>query len=169
MFLSSVIFGGDPSLAVAPLTPSPPPAPPVSGCGQSLVVVAGGGRDLAWSPLRIASELKAHSQGRLVQRLFQGGARGADRAIDAAAHRLGWLVEVIPADWRRYGRGAGPIRNRQLLSRACEQASAHPLLAPAGVLVIAFPGHSGTASLIAQAEHLKDRSPLSIELVRIQP
>ncbi|MEB3301949.1 MAG: hypothetical protein VKN56_08270, partial [Cyanobacteriota bacterium] len=61
-----------------------------------MIIVAGGGRSLDWSPLRIAAALQAQAGGRLVHRLFHGGARGADQAIAAAAAQLGWPAEEIP-------------------------------------------------------------------------
>lgn len=155
----------------ADAAPSPPLCllPAVRTHGRSLVVVAGGGRDLDWSPTRVAIALKAHTRGLYVHRLFHGGARGADQAIDAAAHRLGWVVEVLRPDWDRYGLGAGPVRNGQLLRSACELAAAAPCGAPAGVLVLAFPGHRGTASLLDQARKLQARCSLPIEVISVDP
>lgn len=60
------------------LLPDPPhrsPAPR-SHC-RALVVVAGGGRDLDWSPLTIAAAISSAAAGRLVQLLLCDGARGA--------------------------------------------------------------------------------------------
>jgi hypothetical protein len=156
--------------------PEPPLCllPAVSSCDgpspsiiRALIIVAGGGRSLDWSPLRIAAELQALVAGRLVHRLFHGGARGADQAIASAASQLGWPIEVIPAEWARYGVAAGPIRNGQMLRRACELAAAQPLATPAAVAVIAFPGAQGTASLLAQAKKLQARSPLPLEITQI--
>ena len=42
---------------------------------RSLVIAAGGGRDLAWPHQRVAAELLARSGGRLVHLLLHGGAR----------------------------------------------------------------------------------------------
>ena len=69
---------------------------PGSGPARSLVIAAGGGRDLAWPHQRVAAELLARSGGRSVQRLFHGGARGADAAIARAAHQLGWPTLTLP-------------------------------------------------------------------------
>ena len=167
-------------VSLHPGAASAAPQPPLAGLqssagphGQScsifraLIIVAGGGRSLDWSPLRIAAELQALVAGRLVHRLFHGGARGADQAIAAAASQLGWPVEEIPAEWARYGVAAGPIRNGQMLRRACELAAAQPLATPAAVAVIAFPGAQGTASLLAQAKKLQARSPLPLEITQI--
>lgn len=156
--------------------PEPPLCllPAVSSCGGSspsivraLIIVAGGGRSLDWSPLRIAAALQARAAGRLVHRLFHGGARGADQAIAAAAAQLGWSAEEIPAQWSRYGVAAGPIRNAQMLRRAIELAAAQPLAMPTAVAVIAFPGAQGTASLLAKAKKLQGRSSLPLEITQI--
>jgi hypothetical protein len=94
--------------------------------------------------------------GRPVHLLLHGDARGADQSIDQAARRLGWAVKAMPADWQRHGRAAGPIRNRQLLRRAL--LAAQGLSAPgypASVLVVAFPGGRGTASLVQLAREMQ--------------
>ncbi len=49
--------------------------------------------------------------------VIHGGCRGADRIGGAVAESLGISVEVFPARWERYGRGAGPIRNEQMLDQ----------------------------------------------------
>src|SRR5690606_31819253 len=46
--------------------------------------------------------------------LVHGGARGADRMAAYVARELGWHVVAYPADWRRHGRAAGPIRNQEM-------------------------------------------------------
>jgi hypothetical protein len=134
------------------------------GRGQ-LVIVAGGGRDLTWPSELIASYLLSASRGRLVQSLFHGGARGADQAIASAADQLGWPQIACPAAWQQHGRAAGPIRNRQMLERSLDLASALPL--GAGLLVIGFPGSRGTASLLDQAHRLSRRSAIPIEVIQI--
>lgn len=49
-------------------------------------------------------------------RIIHGGCRkGADSIADAAARQLALSVTVFPANWGKYGRAAGPIRNRQML------------------------------------------------------
>jgi len=47
--------------------------------------------------------------------VVDGAARGADSLGHAAALELGLQTERFPANWTRYGRGAGPIRNQQML------------------------------------------------------
>lgn len=41
-----------------------------------------------------------------------GGCRGADMLGERYAMENGFEIERIPADWKRYGRAAGPKRNR---------------------------------------------------------
>jgi hypothetical protein len=136
------------------------------GSGQ-LVIVAGGGRDLTWPSELIATHLLQASSGRIVQALLHGAARGADQAIASAADQLGWPQIACPAAWRDHGRAAGPIRNRQMLERSIDLVAALPL--GAALLVIAFPGSRGTASLVDQAHRLSRRSAIPIEVLEIAP
>lgn len=43
------------------------------------------------------------------------GTLGLDRMAGRIAAELGFEVIAYPADWRRYGRAAGPIRNARML------------------------------------------------------
>jgi hypothetical protein len=138
---------------------------PLGDGSAPLVIVAGGGRALDWPADRVAAALLQATAGRPVALLLHGGARGADRLIEHAARSLVWPVEVIPAEWGRYGRAAGPLRNGLLLRRALEVATP----AQGSVLVVAFPGASGTASLVRQARHLIAADGEPIALVEIQP
>ena len=143
---------------------------PRSGSAHSLVIAAGGGRDLAWPHQRVAAELLARTGGRLLHSLHHGGVRGADAAIGRAAHQLGWSSLVMPAQWQRHGRAAGPIRNRELLEQAVARAVAHTSPGSiASVLVVAFPGGAGTASLVQQARRLAARSPVPISVAQVSP
>ncbi|MCT0227969.1 DUF2493 domain-containing protein [Synechococcus sp. CS-1331] len=143
---------------------------PAIGPSRSLVIAAGGGRDLAWPQQRIAAELLARSGGRLVHLLLHGGARGADSAIGRAAQQLGWSALVMPAQWQLHGRAAGPIRNRKLLEQAIARAVAHTFPGSiASVLVVAFPGGAGTASLVQQARRMASRSPVPISVAEVSP
>ena len=71
----------------------------------------------------------------------------------------------LVAAWQQHGRAAGPIRNRQMLERSLDLAAALPL--GAGLLVVAFPGSRGTASLVDQARGLSRRSAIPIEVIEI--
>ena len=137
---------------------------------RSLVIAAGGGRDLAWPQQRVAAELLARSGGRLVHLVLHGGARGADAAIGCAAQQLGWSALVMPAQWQLHGRAAGPIRNRALLEQAVARAVARSSSSClTSVLVVAFPGGAGTASLVREARRMASRSPVPIAVVEVSP
>ena len=65
--------------------------------------------------------------------------RGADRLADAWCARRQVPVIRVPARWSALGRRAGAVRNQQMLE----------LYRPA--LLVAFPGHLGTADLVLRA------------------
>lgn len=47
--------------------------------------------------------------------IIEGEAKGADKMSRQIAEELGINVMPFPADWQKYGRAAGPIRNAQQL------------------------------------------------------
>lgn len=47
--------------------------------------------------------------------VIHGGARGADRMAAKYAYALGFKVRVFKADWDRFGRVAGFLRNQAML------------------------------------------------------
>lgn len=57
----------------------------------------------------------AHNNHNLV--IIEGDAKGADKLAGAWADDAGPYVshECYPANWDKYGKGAGPIRNKQML------------------------------------------------------
>ena len=69
--------------------------------------------------------------------VVSGGARGADRFGELWGRSRGIHVRVFPADWERYGRRAGPLRNIQM----AEYADG----------VVLFPGGTGTAHMARTA------------------
>jgi hypothetical protein len=81
-----------------------------------------------------------------------GGARGADDVGRRVAADLQIDHEVYPAKWKQYGRSAGPIRNKVMLSRL-EQLRQLP-----GYTVRALAYHDkieeskGTANMVALLE-----------------
>jgi hypothetical protein len=68
--------------------------------------------------------------------LCHGGVLGADSMAGEHAKRRGWSVRVFHADWRKHGKAAGPIRNRQMLAEFKPD------------IVVAFPGGRGTADMV---------------------
>jgi hypothetical protein len=47
--------------------------------------------------------------------LIEGGATGADSLAKDCAIQIGIPYKEFPADWNKYGKRAGPIRNKQML------------------------------------------------------
>ena len=72
--------------------------------------------------------------------VIEGDARGADRIAGYWARKNGVDNLKFRADWKKHGRAAGPIRNRQMLREGKPD------------LVIAFPGGVGTADMVKIAE-----------------
>jgi len=71
--------------------------------------------------------------------IIHGGARGADKCADEWAVVNWCRFQEYPADWVKYGKAAGFIRNKQMLVEGKPD------------LVIAFPGGRGTAMMVKLA------------------
>lgn len=72
--------------------------------------------------------------------IIQGDARGADGLAREWAKKHMIKCENFPAEWDKYGKRAGYIRNVQMLNEGKPD------------LVIAFPGGKGTAMMVNLAE-----------------
>lgn len=71
-----------------------------------------------------------------ITHVIHGGARGADSQGGEWAYVNQLPCTVYPANWGKYGRKAGPLRNIQMLEEGKPN------------LVIAFPGGTGTAHMV---------------------
>lgn len=72
--------------------------------------------------------------------IIHGGAKGADTLADEFAV-VNWTgLLIFEADWDRYGKAAGFIRNKRMLDEGRPD------------LVIAFPGGTGTANMVSIAK-----------------
>lgn len=71
--------------------------------------------------------------------IIHGAAQGADQMGEMWGYKRGKNVEAFPADWAKYGLGAGPRRNQQMLTEGKPD------------LVVAFPGGKGTADMVRRA------------------
>lgn len=82
--------------------------------------------------------------------IVHGGARGADRIAHQEAQKAGLLVEEHPAEWERYGKAAGFIRNKEMAELGAD-------------LCIAFwdGRSSGTAHMMGEAR----RAGIPVEVV----
>ena len=50
--------------------------------------------------------------------IVSGTARGADALGESYAHKNKLPIKQFPADWNKYGKAAGPIRNKQMAEYA---------------------------------------------------
>jgi nucleoside 2-deoxyribosyltransferase len=50
--------------------------------------------------------------------VVSGGARGVDLEAEGAARARGLAVQIFPADWDKYGKRAGFLRNQQIVDAA---------------------------------------------------
>lgn len=79
-------------------------------CSDEIVIVSGGCSDEQKGKLTFTRK-----DGRKVF--------GADGLGERLAHEKGWAVKTFDADWKQYGRFAGPIRNKEM-----SEYSTHALL-----------------------------------------
>lgn len=47
--------------------------------------------------------------------IVHGACQGADQIGAKVANHLNFKVQSFPADWKKYGHAAGPIRNKQMV------------------------------------------------------
>ena len=59
--------------------------------------------------------------------IVHGGARGADYLAGEVAKELGFEVEVFKANWKMFGKKAGPIRNEKMVDSGADVCLAFPL------------------------------------------
>ena len=127
----------DPSAAAAAIAPAPPPAPKEKEKERVKVLVCGGRSYADAETLnRVLDDL--HSEFAIIQ-LIEGDAPGADRLAGQWAERQQLPHRKFPAKWRQYGKGAGYLRNKEMIEVGRPD------------LVVAFPGGPGTANMVALA------------------
>jgi hypothetical protein len=81
-------------------------------------VIIAGGRDFDdWDYLMRSLSIFDQWRGGNAE-IVSGGARGADQLGEKLAKVWGYDLTVKPADWKKYGRGAGIIRNAEMAEYA---------------------------------------------------
>lgn len=101
-------------------------------------VIICGGRDYRNSAA-VRDQLTKLSESKPDLTIIHGAAPGADSLAGTIARELGLTVEAHPANWKKHGRAAGPIRNQEMLDSGVD-------------LVVAFPGGHGTQDMISRAK-----------------
>tara|TARA_R110000772_G_scaffold32619_1_gene79725 strand:- start:82 stop:405 length:324 start_codon:yes stop_codon:yes gene_type:complete len=74
-----------------------------------------------------------------ITEVVSGGAQGADKGGEIWAINAKIPIKKFPADWKRLGRAAGPIRNKEMAEYS-EQA-------------VLFEGGAGTKSMTKLAQY----------------
>lgn len=59
--------------------------------------------------------------------IIEGGARGADTIAHNHGLDMGYVVETYHANWDKYGKKAGGIRNQQMVDSGADICLAFPL------------------------------------------
>ncbi len=76
--------------------------------------------DRNWKDSRLISKVLSSLPGYIT--IIEGGARGADRIAGNIAKQTNRMeVEEYPANWDRYGKAAGVIRNLEMLVKGKPQ------------------------------------------------
>lgn len=81
---------------------------------ENLVVTISGSRNYKnlW---KIVSVLQTLPKGTMI---LHGGANGVDKYVDKIARLMGFNVMIFPAEWEKYYKGAGMIRNKIMLEQS---------------------------------------------------
>lgn len=96
-----------------------------------------------------------------VTHVIEGGARGADRIARDVARSNKITVQTYEADWKKHGRAAGPIRNRQMLEAKPDQVLAFPKGVSRGTRdMITAAQDAGVPVIVVEWEH-RDRIRLA--------
>lgn len=103
-----------------------------------ITVLVTGGRDYSDKD-KVYSTLNSIHAWKPIIKLVEGGARGADHLASLWAQEYKIANETYDANWKKYGKSAGIIRNREMLINSKPD------------LVVAFPGGVGTADMVARA------------------
>lgn len=101
-------------------------------------VIVCGGRDFTDCALMRETLDRVDRERGRIETVVHGNASGADqlaRLWAGSNKRREW---PFPAEWSKYGKSAGPRRNKQMLGSGAD-------------LVIAFPGGRGTRNMVKQA------------------
>lgn len=101
-------------------------------------VLVCGGRDYRDNE-RLFRELNRLHASKGISEIIQGGQMGADYLASKWAHINRIACATFWAEWKKYGRKAGPIRNIRMLRDSKPD------------VVVAFPGGAGTADMVRKA------------------
>ena len=101
-------------------------------------VLVCGGRDFS-NRKKLFSVLNKIHRSKKISLLISGAARGADSLAEEWANENDVEKHIFPANWKKFGRKAGFIRNQQMLDEGNPD------------LVVAFTGGVGTDRMVQAA------------------
>lgn len=81
-------------------------------------IVIAGPRASDEDPALVAAAVAASPFAGRIETVIEGGAQGIDRAARYWARDAGIRVATVNADWKRYGKAAGPRRNAAMAAQA---------------------------------------------------
>lgn len=105
--------------------------------GEVITLCVSGGRDFDDRELMLLS-LRTLTRFVFIREVLQGGAPGADRMADDLCRKANLTVRTLRARWKADGKGAGPIRNQDMVDARPD-------------LVLAMPGGDGTFDMIQRS------------------
>lgn len=115
-------------------------------------VLVCGGRYYCDEDVFNATMKHLHGKGKRITVIIQGECPngGADKLAKQWAEAHGIKCLGFPADWKRFGKAAGPIRNQQMIEHGQPD------------MCVAFPGHAGTADMIRRV--MDDRTIILVDI-----
>lgn len=120
-----------------------------------MILLVCGGRDFR-NRAQLFAVLDQIHRLRIVTKVVQGGASGADSLAARWAMQNQIEVETIPARWEMYGPKAGHLRNHAMAGRLCYYRATGEKVGG-----VAFPGGKGTANMV---QILKSKSITVMEV-----
>lgn len=121
---------------------------------RNIKIIIAGGRDfknLDAVKVEVDSILKSYLGDNIDKskiEIVSGGARGADKLVEIVAKELSIPNKVFNANWNKYGKSAGPIRNKQMANYVASSDYK-------GILLCFWDGQSkGTKNMIQTAKNI---------------
>ncbi len=106
---------------------------------RGMKVLVCGGRKFNDYHLLDRALTRLHKEKGPIKLIVNGDALGADKASTVWAERNNISVAIFPAEWKRYGKSAGPRRNASMLRQTSPDC------------VVCFQGGHGTADMVMKA------------------
>ncbi len=100
---------------------------------NQLIILITGSRD--WDDKTLMFNILSEYKDKNVT-IIHGNCKGADKCSDLIGKQLSFNIISMPADWKKYGKGAGPIRNKEMINLLLDYRSKEDIISY--VLVIAF-------------------------------